>query len=174
MLCTADEIRSYVTTDLTDAQIVARMAAIEAAVRAYTNNHFLEINAKANAYQVAAATMIDNDVFQVGDTVEINHSVRSDGLCKVIAADGEGVLLDPVPYGEKGGFTVTLVKYPADVVMAAINMLKWSLEYGDKQGIKSETISRWSVTYFDMDNASEGGYPRAIMTALKPYRQAQI
>lgn len=173
MLCTVEEIRSYVTTELTNAQLEARMAAIEAAVRAYTNNHFLNTNAKANGSVDNGAVQVDAEVFEVGDTVEINHSLRSDGLYTVLAvAEGE-ITLDRVP-SEKGGFTVCLVQYPRDVVMAGINMLKWSLEYGDKQGIKNETISRWSVTYYDMDNASEGGYPRAIMTALKPYRRAQI
>ena len=173
MLCTVEKIRSYVTTDLTDDQLRERMAAIESAVRAYTNNHFLVISAKANAYQAGAATMIDNDVFQAGDTVEINHSVRADGLHTVIATTGDSLALDPAPLGEKGGFTVTLVQYPDDVVQAGLDMLKWSLVYGDKRGIKSETISRWSVSYAD-DNTAEGGYPRSIMTALKPYRMARI
>ena len=173
MLATPEKIREYVGTELTNAQLVERMSSIEAALRAYTNNHFLNTNAKANGSVDNGAVKVDAEVFEVGDTVEVNHSLRSDGLYTVLAVAEGAITLDRVP-SEKGGFTVCLVQYPRDVVQAGINMLKWSLEYGEKTGIKSETISRWSVSYVDMDSASEGGYPRAIMTALWPYRQAQI
>lgn len=70
---------------------------------------------------------------------------------------------------------VTKVEYPADVVMGAINMLKWDLDNRKKVGIQQETISRHSVTYFNMDGGnSEMGYPKSLMGFLKPYKKARI
>lgn len=66
-------------------------------------------------------------------------------------------------------------EYPADIKMGVVNMLKWELENRDKVGIASETISRHSVTYFDMtgDNSTMG-YPKALLGFLKPYMRARF
>ena len=68
-----------------------------------------------------------------------------------------------------------VVAYPADVKMGVVNLLKWELNNRDKVGVASESISRHSVTYFDMtgDN-SIMGYPKALMDFLKPYKKARF
>jgi len=65
--------------------------------------------------------------------------------------------------------------YPMDVKMGVINLMKWELNNRDKVGVASESISRHSVTYFDMtgDNSSMG-YPKALLGFLKPYRRARF
>jgi hypothetical protein len=66
-------------------------------------------------------------------------------------------------------------EYPADVKMGVVNMLKWELENRDKVGIQSETISRHSVTYFNMDgDNSTMGYPKSLLGFLKPYHRARF
>lgn len=66
-------------------------------------------------------------------------------------------------------------EYPMDVKMGVINMLNWDLENRDKVGIQSETISRHSVTYFNMDgDNSSMGYPKSLLGFLKPYRRARF
>ena len=67
------------------------------------------------------------------------------------------------------------INYPADVKMGVVNLLKWEFNHRDKMGVASESISRHSVSYFDMtgDNSS-GGYPRALMGFLKPYMEARF
>jgi len=66
-------------------------------------------------------------------------------------------------------------KYPADVKMGVVKLLKWALENPDKVGIQSETISRHSVTYFDMtgDNSTMG-FPKFLLGFLKPYHRARF
>lgn len=66
-------------------------------------------------------------------------------------------------------------EYPMDVKMGVINLMKWELTSRDKVGIASESISRHSVTYFDMtgDNSAMG-YPRALLGFLKPYMKARF
>ena len=66
-------------------------------------------------------------------------------------------------------------EYPMDVKMGAINMLNWDLENREKVGIQSETISRHSVTYFNMDgDNSTMGYPKSLLGFLKPYMKARF
>lgn len=65
--------------------------------------------------------------------------------------------------------------YPADVKMGVVNMLKWDLENRDKVGVQSETLSRHSVTYFNMDgDNSTMGYPKSLLGFLKPYMRARF
>lgn len=65
--------------------------------------------------------------------------------------------------------------YPMDVKMGVINLMKWELNSRDKVGIASESISRHSVTYFDMtgDNSAMG-YPKALTGFLRPYMKARF
>ena len=66
-------------------------------------------------------------------------------------------------------------EYPMDVKMGVVNMLKWDLENSGKVGIQSETISRHSVTYFNMDgDNSTMGYPKSLLGFLKPYMKARF
>ena len=65
--------------------------------------------------------------------------------------------------------------YPMDIKMGVINLMKWELTNRDKAGIASESISRHSVTYFDMtgDNSAMG-YPKALTGFLRPYMKARF
>lgn len=66
-------------------------------------------------------------------------------------------------------------EYPMDVKMGVMNMLNWDLENRDKVGIQSETISRHSVTYFNMDgDNSTMGFPKSLLGFLKPYKRAKF
>ena len=76
-------------------------------------------------------------------------------------------------------FAVVLKKnngtYPMDVKMGVINMMKWELTSREKVGVASESISRHSVSYFDMtgDNTVMG-YPKALLGFLTPYKKARF
>lgn len=64
-------------------------------------------------------------------------------------------------------------EYPKDIKLGVINLLKWDLE--KKVGIQSETISRHSVTYFNMDGENAVmGYPKSLFGFLKPYMRARF
>ena len=67
------------------------------------------------------------------------------------------------------------VEYPDDVKLGVVNMLNWDFKNRDKVGIQSETISRHSVTYFNMDgDNSIMGYPKSLLGFLKPYKKARF
>ena len=76
---------------------------------------------------------------------------------------------------DETGVLVTKVVYPMDVKMGVVNMMKWDIENRDKVGIQSETISRHSVTYFNMDgDNSTMGFPKSLLGFLKPYMKARF
>lgn len=66
-------------------------------------------------------------------------------------------------------------EYPMDIKMGVVNLMQWELNNRDKVGVASESISRHSVTYFDMskDNSSMG-YPAALLGFLKPYKRLRF
>jgi hypothetical protein len=67
------------------------------------------------------------------------------------------------------------IAYPADVKMGVVNLLKWEQNNRDKVGVASETISRHSVTYFNMDEQNTAmGYPVSLLGFLKPYTKARF
>ena len=71
--------------------------------------------------------------------------------------------------------TVTKIIYPADVQKGVIDLLIWEKDNRSKVGIKSETISRHSVTYYDQDtNNQVMGYPVSLLGFLKPYMKARF
>ena len=78
-----------------------------------------------------------------------------------------------------------VVEYPADVKMAAVNILKWQLRNeaaaaGDKsqKDVQSETISRHSVTYAtdatESDLSIDFGVPKKLVACLKLYKKARF
>lgn len=69
---------------------------------------------------------------------------------------------------------LTKVMYPDDVIDCCINLCEWEIKNRGKVGVKSETLSRHSVTYFDQDvNNQVNGYPVSLLGCLKPYRKAR-
>lgn len=67
------------------------------------------------------------------------------------------------------------IAYPADVKMGVVNLLKWEQSNRDKVGVQSESISRHSVTYFNMDEQNAAmSYPKSLLGFLDPYMKARF
>ena len=176
MIMTVAELRKFVTTDEEDQALEARLQALELLVRAYTNNNF-----QKRAFRAVAVAMADHKLliqsanpFKTGDTLQITESELNAGLVTVSASSNDAITVKESLYDE-GGVVITKVVYPADVKLGVANMLKWQLENGDKVGVSSETISRHSVTYFNMDgDNSTMGFPKAVLGFLRPYMKARF
>jgi len=68
-----------------------------------------------------------------------------------------------------------VIKYPADVKIGVVNLLKWEYSSRDKASVASETISRHSVTYrSDTETNYINGYPASLMGFLRPYMKARF
>lgn len=177
MIMTVDELRQFVTTDEADQALEARLQALELLIRAYTNNNF-----QKRAFRAVAVAMADNNQlllkganpFKTGDTLQVTESELNAGLVTVSTSSNDVITVKESLYDESG-VVITKVVYPADVKLGVANMLKWQLENGDKVGVASETISRHSVTYFNMDgDNSTIGFPKALTGFLRPYMKARF
>lgn len=66
-------------------------------------------------------------------------------------------------------------EYPMDVKMGVVNLMKWELNNREKVGVQSETISRHSVTYYNVDGDNTAmGYPQNLLGFLEPYKKARF
>lgn len=178
MLLTIAELRRFVETDEEDQVLEAKLQALELMVRAYTNNNF-----QARAFRAVAVSLSEDNTllvntavpFAVGDTLQISGSELQDGALVTVSAIEDGTIYVNEDLLDESGVVITKVKYPMDVKMGAVNLLKWELDNRDKVGVASETISRHSVTYFNMDgDNSVMGYPRSLLGFLKPHKKARF
>ena len=177
MIMTVAELRQFVTTGEEDQALEARLQALELLIRAYTNNNFQQRGFRVEADIRGGVFMSESLIpFAVGDTVMISQSdLQSDCLCTVKEITDDTTLTVNESCADDDCILVTKVVYPADVKLGVANMLKWQLDNGNKVGVASETISRHSVTYFDMtgDN-SAAGFPKALTGFLRPYMKARF
>lgn len=174
MLISVTELREYITSGDTDALLEKKLKALESLIRKYTNNNFQNRNIRTSCPAMNTKLYSNYAHIGVGDTVQISESVYNDGLY-VVKDKADGFIeLDAVLIDEPK-VLVTKVEYPEDVKLGAVNMLKWDLENRSKVGIQSETISRHSVTYFNMDgDNSLMGYPKSLLGFLNPYKKARF
>lgn len=173
MIISVEKFKTYVKTEENDDFLEAKLQAIEQAIRKYTNNNFQVRGIRSRGYFENGKLYCDTSRLKVGDTIQITDSDLNLGLI-VINEMADGVITCEDSFDESD-VLVTKVSYPADVVMGAINMMKWDLENRDKVGIQSETISRHSVTYFNMDgDNSTIGYPKSLLGFLNGYKKARF
>jgi len=174
MIISVEEAKEHIKTDMKDSVLEAKLQALELAIRGYTNNNFQNRGIRYKCSIMAQKVYLENHVFEVGDTVQISGSFYNNGVYTITEVDGEFIALNEKLVGEPM-VKVTKVVYPKDVQIGALNMLKWDLENRDKVGVQSETISRHSVTYFNMDgDNSIMGYPKSLLGFLKPYMKARF
>lgn len=175
MIISVEQFKKYVPNVTESDEILkVKLQALELLIRKYTNNNFQNRGIRFNCPIMTEKLYLSTDMFKVGDTVQISESIYGNGVY-VIKAIVDGFMeLDKALFDESE-VLVTKVEYPVDVVMGAVNMMKWELENRDKVGIASETISRHSVTYFNMDgDNSSMGYPKSLLGFLKPYMKARF
>lgn len=177
MIMTVPELRQYVEADVEDRALEAMLQALELAIRAYTNNNF-----QVRAFRSVAIANDDSTLlckgavpFKSGDTLQITESDLMPGSLVTVAFVDDNVITVNEPLYEESGVVITKVKYPQDVKMGAVNLIKWELTNREKVGVASETISRHSVTYFDMGKENTSmGFPVSLLGFLKPYRKARF
>ena len=173
MILTIGEARA-INYDITQDELDA----FEQTVRALTNNNFqnrhirFNVSAFVDTKTLTTSTTIIG--LKVGDTVEVNYSVYNDGLYTIEEIDGNQIKVQGTPFmtAYTGNPMLTLVSYPADVKQGIKKLIAYDLKMTDKVGIKSETISRMSTTYYDVTAAETvDGYPVAMLSFLKKYEK---
>lgn len=175
MIMSVEEFKKFTPADMEDAVIEAKLQALELLIRKYTNNNFQKRSYRRTADIIGGLFSVEACApFKAGDTVQITESKWNEGLFTVKESDDSAFTVKE-DVEDETGVLVTKVVYPMDVKLGVVNMLKWDMENRDKVGIQSETISRHSVTYFNMDgNNSIMGYPKSLLGFLKPYMKARF
>ena len=170
MIIPVEKLRKQITTPLSDDLVIAKLDAIESVIRAYTNNNFQIRGVRFEAHSEGNCLHGSPRYFTVGDTVQISMSGVNDGLYVVTEVYDDHIEINKDLF--EAECLVTKVQYPADVVQCALDLFKWKETMGDKVGIKSETLSRHSVTYEDSATLYMG-YPVGILNGLKLYRKVR-
>ena len=150
---------------------------LETMVRNLTNNNFQLTKFRIRSLRLSGSTIKASsgrvDIFQPGDTIEINGTDYNDGLY-VVESVSDGVITvrgDFITEAHPGAIA-TKVSYPADVLAGVKKLIAYEAKMRDKAGIKSETVARWSVTYYDVTAAeSSEGYPVSLLGFLDKYRK---
>lgn len=172
MIITVEDLRKQVECgSATDELITIKLDAIEAVIRAYTNNNFQQRSIRFAGRSEGSKVYGSPQYFTVGDTVQISESGVNDGLFVVSAMYDDSLELDK-PLFPADVNLVTKIHYPDDVIQCAVDLYKWKQTMGDKVGVKSETLSRHSVTYEDSATLYMG-YPVGILNGLKLHRKAR-
>jgi len=150
---------------------------LEVAIRQYTNNRFLNAAISFRGFEVTDENKLtfkkDVKYIRVDDTIQLADSKVNDGLYTVSEVQGNTITINGTLFdGKFHSGLLSKVEYPADVIAGVKKLLEYDLAMSDKVGIKSETISRMSKTYYDVNSTENiNGYPSAYMSFLKKYRK---
>lgn len=156
----------------TDEKIKMKLDAVEQTIRAYTNNNFQDRDIRRTADIVGGLFIVGTSMpFDPGDTVQISKSQLNKGLFTIASTDDSTFTVEESVKDETD-VSITKIVYPADVVNCCVDLMEWSVNFAGKVGVKSETLSRHSVTYEDSSTMFMG-YPASLLGCLKPYRKVR-
>ena len=158
----------------TESVIAEKLDAVELLIRAYTNNNFQNRYVRFTAESLGKRLLGTSDFLKVGDTVQISQSKVNDGLYAITEIGDDFIRVNKDLYRYSDNL-VTKIEYPIDVQHGVIKMMQWETESINRVGIKSESISRHSVTYFDQDkNNQVMGFPVSLLGFLDIYKKARF
>ena len=173
MIISVQEIKEIVDfKGWDDKKIERKLKAIEETIRKYTNNNFQNRFIRIECPVVAQKLYGVHTALKVGDTVQVTESMFNNGLYVITNIEGKMIELDKNLLDESH-VLVTKIEYPDDVVECCINLMDWEVNHRAKLGIKSETLSRHSVTYED-SSAMFNGYPISILGGVKLRKKARF
>ena len=146
-----------------------KLDAIENLIRSYTNNNFQNRTMRIEVPVVNGVLLGHSPYYKVGDTIQISQSLVNDGLYEIAEVTDTTITIDSDLFDNPLN-VVTKVVYPIDIQKGVIDLMVWEKENRSKVGIKSETLSRHSTTYYDQDSNNQVmGYPVSLLGFLTPY-----
>ena len=179
MIISVERLKTLCPNDFTgmsDDALKMTLDGIEEVIRAYTNNNFQNRNVRLQASTTENKLNGSSAFLKVGDTIQISQSEVNDGLYVITEIDEDNgtMTLDKDVFDHQCQL-VTKIEYPNAIVQGVINLMKWEVTGRDKVGIQSESISRHSTTYFNMDSSNQVmGYPVSLLGFLKPFQKAKF
>lgn len=177
MIISVSELKTLIQVGSTsDAKLQMILNGIETMIRKMTNNHFHNKNIRFVLDVNLSGQLVGQfNHLSVGDTVEVSDSQYNENhVTDITSIVGDVITLSKPLLTEANPVTVTKIVYPSDIVQGVVNLMNWEVNNRDKVGIKSESLSRHSVTYFDADSYHISGYPASLMDFIKPYCKARF
>jgi hypothetical protein len=175
MIISVEKAKSLVSfpDSWTDEKIKMKLLAVEQTIRAYTNNNFQNRGYRLEDVCIRAGVFMSEALipFNVDDTVQVSESRYNSGLFTVSEVEDLAFMVNEDTRDEDD-VLVTKIEYPADVIDCCVNLIEWEVNNRGKVGIKSETLSRHSVTYEDSASMFRG-YPKGILSAVSHYRKVR-
>lgn len=173
MIVSVQDAIDYIDKTIPEEIMLRKLKAVEALIRDETNNNFQISAMRLEAKTLDGIICGISPYINAGDTIEINESVN-EGIYTVLEVTDGIIRVDGKLYPAAQNL-ITRVVYPESVQEGVLNLLKWEFTMREKTGIKSESLSRHSVTYFDMDAVNSlDGYPVSLMGFLEPYYKARF
>lgn len=170
MVVKVEEALACLQMDIPEAVVERKIRAIERLIRSETNNNFHDRAVRLMVPSRGGILLGSSLYLADGDTAEISGSPNK-GLYTIMSTAEGHIKLDKALCDAPDN-TVTKVVYPEDIQEGVLNMLQWDFTMRSKIGIKTESLSRHSVTYYDMDaQNSLNGYPESLIGFIDPYRQ---
>ncbi|WP_429247482.1 hypothetical protein ACQSL2_02590 [Lactococcus lactis subsp. lactis] len=185
MIITLDEAQK-IKPDLTQ----ETLDGLEQSIRALTHNKFQNLNIRFYQFKVTNENTLEfNDTLsflRVGETIEISNTWSqtgsglnqdmgvNDGLYVIEEITDKTIKLKDAKLfnGNFQSAFITKISYPPDIVEGVKRLLQYDVSMGDKLGIKSESIARMNITYYDMNSSeSINGYPASLFGFLKKYKK---
>ena len=178
MIISIDDLkRIYTDKDFSrfsEERLKIKLSAIESAIRKYCNNAFYDDGLNHEPYASVGGLLLDSEVLwlKVGDTIQISETRFNNGLYVVEEVADRHIKLDKTLHDDVN--LVSKIKYPLDVIDGAIELLDWAVNKSDKADITSESISRHSVSYQNLDNTNTiDGFPIRLFGFCKKYCRAR-
>lgn len=181
MIITLDKAKQLLGINDTskDFEIEEKLKGLEITIRNLTNNKFLDIRVRSNrklTFDSDSKTITgDNFIklgFRQGDSVDIDDCLLNKGIFTAVAVTDSSITVNEDILDEEYTSLITKIVYPYDIVQGVIKLINYDFKMSDKIGVKQESISRYSVTYYDLNSTeSIEGYPAALMKFLNKYKK---
>lgn len=171
MIISVAKLKEFITTDVSDSVLQARLEALETSIRNKTHNNFQDRRFRTTG-NVSGNTVecLESGFFNVGDTIMVNNDLV------VVSSISDDTLTISETLMDSKDALVTKIVYPKDIQLGVVDVMTWILSNpSSKAGISSETLSRHSVTY--QGNAefdSDIGCPIRLLSFLNQYKKARF
>lgn len=177
MLISIKELKEMKEFQSIDEKTLERkIKTIETKIRKVTNNNFQNRLKRIVASSGGNVLNETSPYFKVGDTIEISESINN-GLYTIKAIENGKISFEEDIFDSEHNLC-TKIEYPLDIIDGALELLDYDVNPNStkkKVGISSETISRHSVTYKNMDkNNMIEGYPAELFSFCSKYEKARF
>lgn len=181
MIATVSEVKALlqITTTAKDDVITALLPTIDRFILDWTKNQFKQIKVRMESSFISFSELVtisDSDAlfieckFTPGTQIVVEGSLYNDGVYEISSltagsltlATGSGLIDEAA--GEC--ITITMVNYPKSLKLDIAQMVAYAMNKAGKEGIQSESLGDYSVTFMDATS-----YPLSILNRLKPYRK---